>query len=399
MNKILRGISFAGALVLSACGGGTDAIHPARETATSLVSTPVVVFRDTFTRPNAQTLGTPEVGGAWTEFNELYSAIYGNPLRGTIQPTDITLEANALNFHYVEYFGNAQPVAYAPLTAPALTNATLEFDLMPPPTQPNMWTGRISHEVGLMTAAEGFRLPAGQSAAEYTWQMPQKGLTIVLGRSSYAYNNSYVGLLTYDHAYPIGLAGAALPFQFDEGVVYHFKMVMADDAVSVTVSHGTESFTLNAPLNGFTFIADQLVVLDDQGGGNGIKYDNFLVTLAANTRPITIDIKPDDTTNSVNLTSNGVVPVAILSDAGFDATQVDPSTVTLAGAQVKLIARGTQYSCEPQDTNHDGRLDLLCHISTSQIVVESGASSAILEAQTFAGQVVRGQDSISIVRQ
>src|SRR5262249_15362893 len=48
--------------------------------------------------------------------------------------------------------------------------------------------------------------------------------------------------------------------------------------------------------------------------------------------PVIIDIKPSPTVNPnnprpINPTATGVVPVAILSTAGFDATTVDPSTV------------------------------------------------------------------------
>ena len=44
--------------------------------------------------------------------------------------------------------------------------------------------------------------------------------------------------------------------------------------------------------------------------------------------PVLIDIKPGEYPNTINLGSNGVVPVAILSTLIFDATQVDPLTVT-----------------------------------------------------------------------
>jgi len=63
---------------------------------------------------------------------------------------------------------------------------------------------------------------------------------------------------------------------------------------------------------------------------------------------VAIDIKPGSDPNSINLSSAGVVPVAILSSATFDATQVDPASVTLAGARVKLIGKGDRYSCSPQ---------------------------------------------------
>lgn len=47
-----------------------------------------------------------------------------------------------------------------------------------------------------------------------------------------------------------------------------------------------------------------------------------------------IDIKPGSFPNSINLGSNGAVPVAVFSTAGFDATTVDPSTLVLGGSTV-----------------------------------------------------------------
>jgi len=112
---------------------------------------------------------------------------------------------------------------------------------------------------------------------------------------------------------------------------------------------------------------------------------------------VSIDIKPGSDSNSINLSSAGVIPVAILGSATFDATQVDPATVTLAGASVKLIGKGTKYSCSTEDVNADGFVDLVCHVVTAQFMVEPGASVALLEAQTFGGQAIRGEDSINVV--
>jgi hypothetical protein len=47
---------------------------------------------------------------------------------------------------------------------------------------------------------------------------------------------------------------------------------------------------------------------------------------------VSIDIKPGSYPNSINLCSHGVVPVAILSGDGFDATTIDPTSVMFAGA-------------------------------------------------------------------
>jgi hypothetical protein len=112
---------------------------------------------------------------------------------------------------------------------------------------------------------------------------------------------------------------------------------------------------------------------------------------------VTIDIKPGSDIKSINLGSAGVVPVAILSSSTFDATQVNPATVSLAGAKVKLIGKGDKYSCSAQDVNGDGLFDLLCHVVTAQFMIEPGDSIAVLEANTFDGQAIRGQNSIRIV--
>ena len=48
----------------------------------------------------------------------------------------------------------------------------------------------------------------------------------------------------------------------------------------------------------------------------------FLLTPVPPTQEVTIDIKPGDPSNTINLRSNGVIPVAILSSASFDALQV-----------------------------------------------------------------------------
>ncbi len=115
------------------------------------------------------------------------------------------------------------------------------------------------------------------------------------------------------------------------------------------------------------------------------------------TLTVGIDIKPGSFPKTINLGSAGVVPVAILSSPTFDAQKVDPESVTLAGASVKLIRKGDRYSCSAVDVNGDGLPDLLCHVVTTEFALQPGESLAVLEAKTFAGQRVRGEASIQIV--
>ena len=112
---------------------------------------------------------------------------------------------------------------------------------------------------------------------------------------------------------------------------------------------------------------------------------------------VAIDIKPDSSQNTINLGSAGVVPVAILSSAEFDATSIDPETITLAGAPVQKVGKNNKPLCHAADVNLDGRLDLFCQVVTAQLNLQAEDTTAVLEGQTFDGTPVRGEDTIRIV--
>lgn len=127
-----------------------------------------------------------------------------------------------------------------------------------------------------------------------------------------------------------------------------------------------------------------------QNGLEGLGYEVVL-------RP-EIDIKPGSYPNSINLASAGVIPVAILSSASFDAQTVNPDSVSLAGARVKLVGKSAKYLWHHEDVNGDGLVDVVCQVETAQFMIEPGDSVAVLEAETFDGTRVRAKDSVTIVR-
>jgi Concanavalin A-like lectin/glucanases superfamily len=111
-----------------------------------------------------------------------------------------------------------------------------------------------------------------------------------------------------------------------------------------------------------------------------------------------IEIKPPASPPvPIDQSSSGVIPVAILSSPTFDATQVDPATVSLAGAEVQMIGKSDKYSCSAQDVNGDGLNDLVCQVSTAQFLIQSGQANAVLQAKTYSGQPIQGQEAITIV--
>jgi hypothetical protein len=119
------------------------------------------------------------------------------------------------------------------------------------------------------------------------------------------------------------------------------------------------------------------------------------ITLAA-AIPVGVDIKPGSHPNAVNLGSSGVLPVAILSTAGFDARTVNPATVTLAGSHVQLKGKGTPVT-SVYDVNGDGRLDLVVHVSTEALQLSDTDSVAVLEGYTMQGEPIIGSDSVRVV--
>jgi hypothetical protein len=105
--------------------------------------------------------------------------------------------------------------------------------------------------------------------------------------------------------------------------------------------------------------------------------------------PIIIDIKPGSYPNSINLKSNGVVPVALLTTADFNASAVNPSTIKFAGA--------SPLKWKMEDVDGDGDLDMLFHFSTQDLNLNGDSLEATLTGKTTGGIDFEGKDSVNIV--
>jgi hypothetical protein len=137
-------------------------------------------------------------------------------------------------------------------------------------------------------------------------------------------------------------------------------------------------------------------VYESNEGNNVSFWGAILIVPGSTTLTVGIDIKPGSYPNSINLGSNGVVPVAILSSAGFDATAVDPLTVTLASSPVFLRGNG-QPAATVTDVNGDGLPDLVVQVLTEALQLTSNSTTAALMGTTYAGQAIVGYDDVNVV--
>lgn len=104
---------------------------------------------------------------------------------------------------------------------------------------------------------------------------------------------------------------------------------------------------------------------------------------------IDIDIKPASNTNPINLGAKGVIPVAVLTTAGFKASDLDPATVLFAGASPLRWSK--------QDVDYDGDMDLLFHFDVKKLTLTNSSVEASLTGKTFDGTQVEGKDKVTVV--
>jgi uncharacterized delta-60 repeat protein len=135
----------------------------------------------------------------------------------------------------------------------------------------------------------------------------------------------------------------------------------------------------------------KLVAAGAAGGGFGLaRYLNPAPIAVA------IDIQPGVFPNTVNLGSGGKVAVAIFGGPDFDATTIDPATVTLASATPALKGKD-RLMATVTDVDRDGFLDLVLHMEVDALYLETSDTVAIVEGRTTGGVPFRGADTIRVL--
>ena len=124
------------------------------------------------------------------------------------------------------------------------------------------------------------------------------------------------------------------------------------------------------------------------------------VTLAApgvGPQPVDIDIKPGSDPNPINPGSNGLIPVAILTTDDFNAADVEPNSVTLAGVEVAVRGKAEKLMARLEDVDGDGDDDLLLQVETQSEGTLWESGPVILTGKTYDGRDIKGTDEVIIV--
>jgi uncharacterized repeat protein (TIGR01451 family) len=161
------------------------------------------------------------------------------------------------------------------------------------------------------------------------------------------------------------------------------------NGASATVTITVTPFAVGTIVNTVSVTGNE----DDPDPSNNTDTEETTVVPLA----ISIDIKPGSFPNSIKLTGNGVIPVAILTTPSFDAATVDPGSVCFGDAEDPsqrdcTEAHGTGHLV---DVDGDGDLDLVLHFETAQTGIDSGDTQACLGGVTFGGVVIESCDSIN----
>ncbi|UCC69176.1 MAG: hypothetical protein JSV79_04455 [Armatimonadota bacterium] len=131
---------------------------------------------------------------------------------------------------------------------------------------------------------------------------------------------------------------------------------------------------------------------------NVVYFDDLSVWQSSTTVEVDIALGAGSSRTYVNLRSKGMLSVAVLSTESFDATQIDPATVTLAGAPVAVKGKHDKLMAHIEDVDGDGLLDMTFQFPVQALdPAELTEGLAVLTGATYDGQEFAGWGEVSVV--
>jgi len=109
---------------------------------------------------------------------------------------------------------------------------------------------------------------------------------------------------------------------------------------------------------------------------------------------VAIDPKPGSDPNCFNPDGKGVVPVAILGSASFDATMIAPFSMSFGGLTVATKGNG-DAQCHTEDSNGDGFTDMVCQFTDDGTF--TGGPTADLTGMLTDGKLFEGSAPVCLV--
>ena len=120
------------------------------------------------------------------------------------------------------------------------------------------------------------------------------------------------------------------------------------------------------------------------GAADPLEVTRLIVRLAPIAH-VAVDLKPGSQEDRISPRSRGVVPIAILSSADFDARTVEPASVWLGGA---CPVGEAHLRGHVEDANGDGRTDLVLHFNTGALLASvASPTGAALTGRTSTGNI------------
>ena len=162
--------------------------------------------------------------------------------------------------------------------------------------------------------------------------------------------------------------------------------VTEDDLVSVTGGWRLSDQRIQA-----------LQALIDQRGASSVYMSigigGGFIDVFSSVQAVTMDIKPGDVVNTLNLHSRGVIPVAILTTEQFDATSIDVTSLRFGATGEEAAAVRALLD----DVDDDGDTDLFVFFRTQHTDIDCETLFTYLSGATLTGVRIAGTDSVAIV--
>jgi CSLREA domain-containing protein len=116
--------------------------------------------------------------------------------------------------------------------------------------------------------------------------------------------------------------------------------------------------------------------------------------------PVAIDIKPGSDPNSINCENEKeVISVAILTTGDFEATTVDHTTVTFAGAgETHVDKKSGEPRRHEEDADKDGDIDLVFHFRLGDTNLTCDSEEGTLTGEIVDGPAIEGTDAVRMVK-